>query len=302
MQGSLEKIRLVIADPNQLVRTGLKGALFAMGFRAVSDTASYIKLHDLIEQDAVDLLIASTELEGNDVGFLVKEMRDQRLGANPFAVVISLLSRPEPDYVKRIIDAGCDDLLLTPVSPDQLILRIEKLTRTRKPFVVTHDYTGPDRRAKQRSFDNHSAPMLEVPNPLRVRAETGIDGTRLQRMVSESSATLNRMKIERYAVQIDWLSTHIHGCIRDGKNQDSSALMPHTNRLVQVAEDMIRRMKRSPSEVLTGPVAELLEIAHRLDNAKTEVRFSELEKLNGLAKNLLRSLGTPRTFVPAKTA
>jgi DNA-binding NarL/FixJ family response regulator len=302
MQGSLENIRLVIAGPNPLVRTGLKGALFAMCFRAVSDTASYIKLHDLIERDSIDLLIASTELEGNDVGFLVKEMRDQRLGANPFPVVISLLSRPEPDYVKRIIDAGCDDLLLMPLSPDQLILRIEKLTRTRKPFVVTHDYTGPDRRAKQRTFDNHSAPMLEVPNPLRVRAETGVDGTRLQRMVSESSATLNRMKIERYAVQIDWLSNHIHGCIRDGRTEDSNALMPHTNRLVHVAEDMIRRMKRSPSEVLTGPVAELLEIAHRLDDAKTEVRFSELEKLNGLAKNLLRSLGAPRPFVAAKTA
>lgn len=302
MQASLENIRLVIADPSQMVRTGLKGALFAMGFRAISDTASYIKLHDLIEQDSVDLLIASTELEGNDVGFLIKEMRDLRLGNNPFPVIISLLSRPEPDYVKRIIDAGCDDLLLMPVSPEQLILRIEKLCRTRKPFVVTHDYTGPDRRAKQRSFDNHSAPMLEVPNPLKVRAENGVDGTRLQRMIAEASSTLNRMKIERYAVQIDWLSNHIHGCIRDGKDGTDLALMPHTNRLVQVAEDMIRRMKRSPSEVLSGPVSDLLEIAHKLDDANTAVRYSDLDKLNSLAKGLLRSLGTPRAFMAVKTA
>ena len=302
MQLSLENIRLVIADPNQVVRTGLKGALFAMGFRTISDTGSFTKLHDLIEQDAIDLLISATELEGNDAGFLIKEMRDQRLGVNPFPVVISLLSRPEPDHVKRIIDAGCDDLLLMPIAPDQLILRIEKLCRTRKPFVVTHDYTGPDRRAKQRMFDSHSAPMLEVPNPLRVRAETGLDGTRLQRMVIESSATLNRMKIERYAVQIDWLSNHIHGTIRDGKGTDDAVLMPHTNRLVQVAEDMIRRMKRSPAETLSGPVTELLDIAHRLDEARQEIRFSELEKLNSLAKGLLRSLGSPRPFVTAKTA
>ncbi|KAF0225324.1 MAG: Response regulator consisting of a CheY-like receiver domain and a winged-helix DNA-binding [Rhodospirillaceae bacterium] len=302
MQASLENIRLVIADPSQMVRTGLKGALFAMGFRAVSDTASYVKLHDLIEQDSVDLLIASTELEGNDVGFLIREMRDQRLGNNPFPVTISLLSRPEPDYVKRIIDAGCDDLLLTPVSPEQLILRIEKLCRTRKPFVVTHDYTGPDRRAKQRAFDSHSAPMLEVPNPLKIRAENGVDGTRLQRMVSEASSTLNRMKIERYAVQIDWLSNHIHGCIRDGKAGTDLALMPHTNRLVQVAEDMIRRMKRSPSEALSGPVADLLEIAHKLDDARTAVGYSDLDKLNSLAKGLLRSLGSPRAFMAVKTA
>ena len=302
MQLSLEKIRLVIADPNQVVRTGLKGALFAMGFRTILDTGNYIKLHDLIEQDAVDLLISATELEGNDVGFLVKEMRDQRLGSNPFPVVISLVGRPDPDHVKRNIDAGCDDLLLMPIAPDQLILRIEKLCRTRKPFVVTHDYTGPDRRAKQRNFDTHSAPMLEVPNPLRVRAETGVDGTRLQRMINESSATLNRMKIERYAVQIDWLSNHIHGTIRDGKSVDEMTLMPHTSRLVQVAEDMIRRMQRSPAETLSGPVTELLDIARRLDDTRQQIRFSELEKLNSLTKGLLRSLGSPRPFVAARTA
>ncbi|MBI2240343.1 MAG: hypothetical protein HYU59_06010 [Magnetospirillum gryphiswaldense] len=300
MQVSLENIRLTIADPNRALRTGLRAAMFAMGFRAISETGSYIKLHDLIEQDSVDLLIAATELEGNDVGYLIKEMRDQRLGGNPFPVVISLLSRPEPDYVKRIINAGCDDLLLMPIAPDQLILRIEKLFHTRKPFVVTHDYTGPDRRAKQRQFDAHSAPMLEVPNPLRVRSETGIDGTRLHRMIDEAAATLNRMKIERYAVQIDWLSNHIHGTIRDSKEDMWQALLPHTARLVQVCEDMIRRMKRSPSDVLSGPVTELLDIAHRLESAQNAIRFSELERLNALSKNLLRSLGSPRPFVAAK--
>lgn len=302
MQVSLENIRLLIADPNRALRTGLKAAMFAMGFRAIAETGSYIKLHDLIEQDAFDLLIAATELEGNDVGYLIREMRDQRLGSNPFPVVISLLSRPEPDYVKRIIDSGCDDLLLMPVAPDQLILRIEKLFHTRKPFVVTHDYTGPDRRAKQRQFDSHSAPMLEVPNPLRMRSEFGLDGTRLTRMVAEAAATLNRMKIERHAVQIDWLSSHIHGTIRDSQGDIAAALGPHTARLVQVCEDMIRRMKRSPSEVLSGPVTELLDIAHRLDETQAQVRFSELERLNVLSKNLLRSLGSPRPFVAAKTA
>src|SRR5512145_3099511 len=150
---SFENVRLIIADPSPMVRTGLRGALFAIGFRNVNETASFIKLHDLIEQDAIDLLITSSELEGNDTGFLISEMRNQRLGPNPFPVVITLLANAEPDYVKKVIDSGADDLVLTPVQPDQLILRIEKLTRTRKPFVVTHDYTGPDRRTKARAFE-----------------------------------------------------------------------------------------------------------------------------------------------------
>ncbi|MBX9635858.1 MAG: hypothetical protein K2X44_12825 [Magnetospirillum sp.] len=285
-----------------MVRTGLRGALFSIGFRTISETGSFIKLHDLIEQDAIDLLVSSSELEGNDAGFLISEMRNQRLGPNPFLPVITLLASADPDYVKRVIDSGPDDLLLTPVQPDQLIMRIEKLTRTRKPFVVTHDYTGPDRRTKARAFENHSAPMLEVPNPLKVRADSGIDGTRLNRMITETSITLNRMKIERHAVQIDWLVNHIHASIRDGISAEPQILLPYTSKLTVTAEDMIRRMKNTPTEAFTGPISELLEIAKKVDEAPAKVAFNELERLAVLSKLTSRSLGSPAVAKAAAAA
>lgn len=299
MAQSFENVRLVIADPSPMVRTGLRGALFSIGFRTITETASFIKLHDLIEQDAIDLLVLSSELENNDTGFLISEMRNQRLGTNPFLVVITLLANAEPDYVKRVIDSGADDLLLTPVQPDQMILRIEKLTRGRKPFVVTHDYTGPDRRTKARAFETHSAPMLEVPNPLKFRFETsGMDSTRLNRMVAESGTTLNRIKIERYAVQIDWLVTHIHATIRDGV-VDPVALLPYTAKLSAVAEDMVRRMHGTAAEMFTGPVSELLVTAKKLELDPATVPFAEMERLTTLSRNISRSLGSPPPSVKA---
>lgn len=283
-----------------MIRTGLRGALFSIGFRTISETASFIKLHDLIEQDAIDLLITSSELEGNDTGFLISEMRGQRLGPNPFLVVITLLASAEPEYVKKVIDSGADDLLLTPVQPDQLIMRIEKLTRIRKPFVVTHDYTGPDRRTKARAFETHSAPMLEVPNPLKFRAEaSSLDGTRLNRLVSESGVTLNRIKIERYAVQIDWLVTHIHATIRDGVGADTGALAPYTGKLSIVAEDMVRRMRGTPTETFIDPVSELLTTAKRLEIDPAQVPFAEMERLAALSRTIGRSLGSPPMSVRA---
>lgn len=280
-----------------MVRSGLKAALFSLGFRAIIDTGSFLKLHDLIEQDAIDLLVMASELEENETGYLISEMRNQRLGNNPFLVVITLLAHGGPEYVKRVIDSGVDDLLLTPVSPEQLILRIEKLARARKPFVITHDYTGPDRRSKARAFDSHSAPMLEVPNPLRVRAETGMDGTKLDRMVREAGVTLNRIKMERYAVQLEWLVNHTHACIRDGITTDPAALVPYTHRLVSVAEDMLRRMKSTTAEAHAGPVVELLEIARKLDEDPSSVPYNELERLTSLAKSTYRSLGAPPVSV-----
>lgn len=297
MAHSFETVRLVIADPSPLVRAGLRGPLFSMGFRSISDTASFVKLHDLIEQDAVDLLVTASEVENNEVNYLVNELRNQRLGHNPFPVVITLLANAEPDYVRRAIDSGVDDMLLTPVAPDQLILRIEKLARARKPFVITHDYTGPDRRTKGRACENHSAPMLEVPNPLKIRAEAGLDGTRLDRIVREAGMTLNRIKIERFAVQLDWLVNHIFASIRDGVVTDPQALTPYTGRLVLVAEDMIRRMKDTAAAPQIAPVTELLDITHRVVHDPTKIAYSELERLTILAKGVYRALGAPPTSV-----
>lgn len=283
-----------------MVRTGLRAALHSFGFRSTTDTSSFVKLHDMLEQDAIDLLVTSSELEGNDVNWLIQELRNQRLGTNPFVVVIVLLASAEPDYVKRVIDSGADDLILTPVVPDQLMIRIEKLARTRKPFVITHDYTGPDRRTKARAFESHSAPMLDVPNPLKERVQGGLDGTRMAVAIRETGLTLNRLKIERYAVQIDWLVSHISATIRDGMAESDQSLVVYTSRLVHVSEDMIRRMKGSPAEGYIPPVAELLDIARRVDAAISAVSFTDLEKLLAASKVISRSLGNPPVAVGAR--
>lgn len=300
--GSFEGVRLTIADPTPMVRQGLRAALFSVGFRTISDTASFVKLHETLENDAVDLLVTASELENSDVNYLIQEVRNQRLGTNPFVMVIVLLSSAEPDYVKKVIDSGADDLLLTPVVPDQLIMRIEKLARARKPFVITHDYTGPDRRAKARAFDNHSAPMLEVPNPLKARLG-GVDDGQLWQQVRESSVTLNRIKIERHAVQIDWLVGHIAACIRDGVG-DGPTLIPYTHKLTLVAEDMLTRMRGTPAETHKEPVADLLKIAKRLDEDPNKIAFSDLERSVALSKTISRSLGSPPAAVatPVKMA
>lgn len=288
---TFENVRLMVADPNPMVREGLRAALFSVGFRTIADASTYVKIHDALDGDAVDLLVTASEMEGTDVGYLIQEMRNQRLGRNPFVLVIVLLSSADPDYVKKVIDSGADDLLLTPVAPDQLILRIEKLARVRKPFVVTHDYTGPDRRAKTRSFDHHSAPMLEVPNPLRSRL-TNEGEARLMEQVGLAGITLNRIKIERHAVQIDWLVSHIAACIRDGVG-DGPTLIPYTHRLVLVAEDMLARMSRSAADAKRQPVADLLVIAKTLDDDPSAIAFSDMETCLKLSRIITRALGSP---------
>lgn len=271
-----------------MVRSGLKAALYTFGFRNITDTANLVKVHGMLENDSVDLLITGSELENNEIGFLIQETRHHRLGNNPFVQAIILLTSAEPTYVRRAIDSGADDLLLMPVAPEQLISRIEKMAQGRKPFVVTHDYIGPDRRSKPRPGE-HSAPHLLVPNPLKARISGSIDGTRLNRQILEAAQHLNRMKVDRHTVQLEWLATHIGATIRDGA-AESGTLSGYTNRLVSTTEDLLTRIKSTPAEQHSALVMELLSIARRLDSDHTEVGFGEVEKLLNMTKAVKRQI------------
>lgn len=274
-----------------MIRATLRGSLHALGFRQILETGSFAKLHDLLQQGAADLVVASSELEGNQVGVLVREMRNQRLGENPFVVIITLLTGAEPDYVKDVIDSGPDDLLLMPSASAQLTGRIEKLVRIRKPFVVTHDYTGPDRRTKARSFDSHSSTLMEVPNPLKLKAENAsIDVTRLNHIIAEAANHLNKIKVERHAIQLEWLLGHISATIRDGVANDTSALDQHIAKLVVVTQDMLQRMRGTPSEAHLNLVSALQGIAKTLAKEQSTVSFTSLEQAAQLARKLKRAL------------
>jgi DNA-binding NarL/FixJ family response regulator len=295
---SYEKIRVVIADPNHMIRVGLKAALHSFGFRTITDVGQFVRVHDLLEQDAVDLLITANEIETNNVGFLVEEMRNQRLGNNPFVVVVALLASAETETVRKVIDAGVDDLLLMPVSPEQLFSRIDKMAHKRKPFVITHDYTGPDRRTKARAFTGQAAPSVEPPNVLKIRMQNGIDSTRLNQMVKDASVTLNKLKIERYMVQLQWLINHVHASIRDGVAQPAE-LAPDISRLAATTGNMINRMRGTAYEGAIAAVGQVLDLAGRIEANPDALSFPELDRLHQLIQHAARSFGGPAPAAPA---
>src|SRR3546814_18089900 len=57
-------------------------------------------------------------------------------------------------------------LLVKPLSTRIILDRIETVALHRKPFVVTSDYIGPDRRTAVARRDSN-VPLIEVPHPPR---------------------------------------------------------------------------------------------------------------------------------------
>ena len=136
------------------------------GFTDVRHADTVEGTRTILETEPVDLVLAEANLSDGAVSPLFREMRESRLGLDPFVPIIAMVSSPDPDLIRGLVDNGPDDVILKPFSAKALSQRIERIIEDRKPFVVTRDYVGPDRRAKPRTDSTSARPLL-VPNTLK---------------------------------------------------------------------------------------------------------------------------------------
>ncbi len=237
---SFENIRVLIGDPNREVRDGIRGGLYGHGFRYIMVTDRMSVVETAVDTSKVDLLVCDTELPDGDLYDLVYRIRHHELGDNPFIVVTALITEPTPKMVKRFFDAGCDDLVPKPISTGLLFERVMNLARNRKPFVVTSDYIGPNRRAGPRSGIQQN-PQIVVPNPLKAKAADDASAEDLQAEIDRVTNVLNEQKMERHAYQINNLVERIVPLYEDGTADES--VTPHLDRLLYVSEDISRRLE-----------------------------------------------------------
>lgn len=97
-----------------------------------------------------------------------------------------------------------DVLIAAPVSPALILDRIDSLVNNRKPFVVTSEYIGPDRRF----LDDRESEieLINVPKSLREKALGQFNTSRHKDLVAATRANINNQKIDRRAFQISYLA------------------------------------------------------------------------------------------------
>ncbi|MGE4063637.1 MAG: cyclic nucleotide-binding domain-containing protein [Rhodospirillaceae bacterium] len=146
---SLDKVVAFVGEPDDQVRKELRQILNHAGLKQVSAHGNLSNLSKLIAQVPPDLLILADDLDPGVFDF-IRDIRHNKVGTNPFVLITTLVAADHVDAVKRAMQAGTDDIIIKPVKEEQLLQRLKRVTVNRAAFVVTSDYLGPDRRAKNR--------------------------------------------------------------------------------------------------------------------------------------------------------
>lgn len=248
-------VEVVIALDNLVVRRGLAEALRYSGFAHIAEAGAVEDLRALLQEKSFDVVVTGSELRGKFVGGMVSELRAGRLSHHAFPVVMIYLSQGAPEHVSKVIDGGPDDMLLLPVVPGQLMARLEILAERRKPFIVTHDYIGPDRRKEPRP-GAQTVPLLDVPNPLKARL-ANIAEEALKAEIRAAGQRLGGLKTEAMAVQLRWLEKTLATALVQGM-PPAAMLHPHLVRLKRICGELLGRLK---SEVDGQPLPNIAELA-----------------------------------------
>lgn len=198
-------VKILLSDADNEVRRGLASTLKEQGYRAITLSRDVKDAASKLEDTLFDLVIVSGARDYAAVAALIEDMRHNRVGQNPFTIVMVSVVKPDPSQVARIVQSGIDDLLLLPVPANRLLDRIDQLTYRRKPFIVTSDYLGPERRGP--AARNSRIPLIDVPNTLRQRAEgEKIDEAVLAVKIQELMTEINLQRRERFAQRVSFLT------------------------------------------------------------------------------------------------
>jgi len=285
-----DMVNMVLAEPNPYLRRAVRQALSTQGLTNVVECSDQEAVEQEILVGRLDVLISDVELKGGDFCDMVHRLRHHRLGPNPFLVVLATTDAPSVELVRRVINSGVDDLLIKPIGVDKVMERIGLLAKGRKPFVVTHDYIGPDRRKADRDDDRTPTDRIDVPNTLFSKVKGEGDAAALQALIDQAAAGLNQAKMQRYSVQVGYLVDRIVNSYAQGKWSD--ILWEDCDRLLYVGEDLSRRLRGTGYAHVGELALTLTNLVSRFKGAGVKPAPVDIELLSKL------SLAIGRAFSP----
>jgi DNA-binding response OmpR family regulator len=204
MSYNLDSIRILMGVRNAHVRNMYRSGLFRSGLRGIEDCSSAVRAFEILGARNFDLIILDADMEDSDVISAIRLLRERKLGKDPFANVILIADPPTSEKACRLITAGADAILIRPISVELLQKKILQLFETRHPFVVTHDYIGPERRTEPRHGSMPISSHL-VPSSLKDRAFGKTDENQHFKEVEKTWCTLKKERIACLIYQIGWL-------------------------------------------------------------------------------------------------
>ncbi len=145
----LDKVKILLVDPDIHIARVIIQNLRAMNFSSIQHVKTAEQAIEYMHSNHVDILITEWMLAPTDGIELVKQLRLGKKTPNRGLPIIMLTGKGEMLDVQAARDIGITEFVVKPFTVKTLYDRIEHLIEHPRPFVVSTNFVGPDRRRRE---------------------------------------------------------------------------------------------------------------------------------------------------------
>ncbi|GAB6051781.1 hypothetical protein JCM17960_06010 [Magnetospira thiophila] len=267
----LQDVDCLLAMGNSEMRRTLHAVLTREGVGRIVETWDQATTLGQLSLTSPDLIIIDRAITETIQGTarIVRQLRHAEAGGNPYALVLALMDEPSSEEVLAWVNAGVDDLLAHPISPAQLLDRLSLQIESRKPFVVTSDYLGPERRNRNRPGDS-KVESIVVPNSFAAKARGRFNASRHAADISTMVSRLNTCRMERHAERTIQMFRILRPLLE--KQEDNSLRSSRLHQMGLLLLDMGRHLRRTPYAKMSDLCGSLYKTVQRLSDGIPDLR------------------------------
>ena len=233
--------------------TDVERHLGILGIKTLRVSADYDRACRAIGKDKPDLVLCSMNPGQATAHLLMRGIRHQDIGDNPFPVLITIADAMEKSESAPLIDTGIDSLLTGPFNRDAFVRQVNELAFDRKKFVAAPGYIGPTRRKLTRT-ETGAGEEFDVPNPVHATG-TGVSREELQRQISAATQNLNARKLTNDIAMIRRLVYEIM------PDYEASNINDHFRRRVEILHEIVTMVGRRAQRMSSRDLISMCELA-----------------------------------------
>jgi len=161
-----ERLRILVIDDNDFMRRLYRDLLQAIGVRALYITEARdgrTAIAQLARRDC-DVVICDLNMQPMNGKEFTRYIRTHPDSPDPYLPIIVSTGHTELVHVSDARDAGANEILRKPVTAAAIYSRLQAVIESPRPFIITKDFIGPDRRRRTLPFDGpeRRVSVLEV--------------------------------------------------------------------------------------------------------------------------------------------
>ena len=153
---AFENLRVLIVEDNGHMRTLLRNLVNAIGITDVIEAPDGGAALALLHDRKCDLILSDMAMAPMDGIEFTRRIRNSEAGVNPYVPVIMVTGHTERHRVEMARDVGVTEILVKPITTQNLYARLAQIVERPRQFVRAESYFGPDRRRRHR--DNYAGP------------------------------------------------------------------------------------------------------------------------------------------------